>query len=76
MKARYILEAIAKLREADRKIHYLATQISPYQSGHLLLAHECGHAANMLEFQSGLQSFEVSIEPPTSLREQFDRESA
>lgn len=76
MKAKYILEAIAKLREADKKIKYLVSQISPHQTGHLLLSEECRHIADMLELESGLQSVEVSIEPPTSLREQFDRESA
>ena len=55
MKAKYILEAIAKLRS---------------------LANECDRIANMLEFASGMQSVEVAIEPPTSLRDQFDRESA
>ena len=55
MKAKYILEAIAKLRS---------------------LANECERIANMLELASGVQSFELVIEPPTSLREQFDRESA
>ena len=72
MKAKIILEAIAALRAADQTIDLLANQILQYQTGHLKVAQQCSHAANMLEVCSGLADVEIKVD----LREQFDKESA
>ena len=59
MKSKYILDAVAKLQEAQQ---FLIA--APYSNGSITLAMDCGQAAISLLVHSGIERVEIEIEQP------------
>ena len=68
MRAKYLLDAVATLREAVKALD---------NAGECALATKCHGAAHALEFMSGIAEIDIKVEQPLDyVREQFERESA